>query len=150
MQTIVIRHKKENLAKCSLRGLEGRSDMLFFRYPFTELPPLKGYLMLVMEGAPELSEKDHDAGLLLLDSTWRYLPRMVDAVEKQELVEKRVLPGGFLTAYPRRQDDCVDPTRGLSTVEALYLAYRLMGRSTEGIFDHYHWGKKFLEINHLA
>ena len=61
--TILIRHKKENLKKCSLRGLETREDLLFFPYPIKDLIPLDGYLLLSMEGC-ELSEKDQDCGLL--------------------------------------------------------------------------------------
>ncbi len=150
MQTVVIRHKKENLAKCSLRGLEKREDFLFLTYPFKELPSLHGYVMLVMEGAEPLSEKDKEAGILLLDSTWRYLPKMVAAVERLGPIEKRVLPSVYRTAYPRRQEDCIDPERGLSSVEALYLAYRLTGRSTEGLLDQYHWKEQFLKLNDFS
>src|SRR5262245_10207038 len=101
--TVIIRHKKENLQKCSLHGLEGRPDLSFKTYPFATLPPLEGYIMLVMEGAEELSLQDKDRGILLLDSTWRYLPKMVKGVENHAKCEKRVLPGQYRTAYPRRQ-----------------------------------------------
>lgn len=147
MQTIIIRHRKENLKKCSLRGLEGRDDLLFLTYPFKDLPPLQNHLMLVMEGAPPLSMEDQDRDLLFLDSTWRYLPKMVKAVESAYPIEKRVLPGSYLTAYPRTQEDCIDPARGLSTVEALYIAYRILGRNTDGLLDHYHWRDSFIKGN---
>ena len=150
METLIIRHKKENLAKCSLRGLENREDLRFIRYPFASLPPLDRYLLLVMEDAPLLSMEDAEEGLLFLDSTWRYLPKMLAAVDAQGPVRKRVLPAGYRTAYPRRQEDCVDPARGLSTLEALYIAFRLTGRPTEGLLDHYHWKEKFLELNNFS
>ncbi|MFV0339363.1 MAG: hypothetical protein ACK5MA_01855 [Parachlamydiaceae bacterium] len=150
MQTIVIRHRKENLKKCSLRGLESREDMQFISYPFESLPPLNNYLMLVVEGAPPLTIADKDRELLFLDSTWRYLPKMVKAVEASYLVEKRVLPGSFLTAYPRAQEDCINPAKGLSTVEALYIAYRILGRDTKGLLDHYHWRDSFIKLNRFC
>lgn len=149
LPTIVIRHRKENLKKCSLRGLEGRSDMQFITYPFSALPPLDHYIMLVMEGAPLLSKEDADKGILLLDSTWAYLPKMADAVERTTIIEKRCLPGHFLTAYPRDSKGCVDPKRGLATIEALYCSYALMGKSTEGLLDNYYWQKAFIELNFL-
>lgn len=146
-KTLILRHKKENLKKCSLRGLEGRADCTFLKYPFENFPPLDDYVMLVMEGAPLLSKEDAHKGILLLDSTWRYLPKMVAAVGK---VDKRVLPGHFKTAYPRTQEDCVDPERGLSSIEALFITYTILGRPTEGLLDHYHWKDQFLITNQLT
>lgn len=147
LSAIIIRHRKENLKKCSLRSLESRKDMLFLTYPFTDLPSLDGFVMLVMEDAPLLSEKDQDKGILLLDSTWRYLPKMVEAVERCASVEKRCLPGHYLTAYPRDQKSCVDPGRGLASVEALYISYKLMGKDTSGLLDHYYWKDQFIQLN---
>jgi pre-rRNA-processing protein TSR3 len=147
-KTIILRHKKENLKKCSLRGLEGRGDCCFLKYPFAGLPPLDNYVMLVMEGAPLLTMEDSNKGIFLLDSTWRYLPKMMAAVEKAAFVEKRVLPGHYQTAYPRVQEDCLDPKRGLSTLEALYISYKILGRSLEGLLDHYHWKDQFLNSNY--
>lgn len=148
-KTLVIRHVRENLKKCSLKGLESREDMQFLSYPFTELPPLDNYVMLVMEGAPLLSREDQDKGILLLDSTWRYLPKMVKAVEAVTGtgLERRVLPGHFKTAYPRSQEDCIDPGRGLSSLEALFITYWILGRPTEGLLTNYYWKEIFLKIN---
>lgn len=146
-KTLILRHRKENLKKCSLRGLEVREDCCFLKYPCEKIPPLEEYLMLVMEGAPLLSKEDSNRGILLLDSTWRYLPKMMATVGA---VEKRILPGHFKTAYPRSQEDCVDPTRGLSSLEALFISYKILGRATEDLLDHYHWKDKFLYINNLT
>src|ERR1700722_16657725 len=110
--TIIFRHRRENLKKCSLRGLEGREDLLFFTYPSNQLPPVSNYILLTMDGPP-LSEKDGSSGLLLLDGTWRYAERMQRQLSSP-LIE-RSIPQGFQTAYPRRQDDCKDPTKGLAS-----------------------------------
>lgn len=100
--------------------------------------------------APPLSAADSDKGLLILDGTWRYAEKMHNWVERQVILEKRSLPGNFKTAYPRRQEDCADPERGLASVEAFYLAYIILGRSTEGILDHYYWKEDFLKLNNIA
>jgi pre-rRNA-processing protein TSR3 len=56
----------------------------------------------------------------------------------------RSLPADWKTAYPRRQTECPDPERGLSSVEALFLAHQILGRSTEGLLARYHWRDQFL------
>lgn len=147
--TYVVRHKRENKKKCSLRGLEKRSDMRFFNYPFPQLPTLDNWVLLVMDGAEELSLADENKSLLILDSSWRYLDRMQTFVEKKQKVEKRTLPSSWRTAYPRRQEDCPDPVRGLSSIEALFIAFRILGRETEGLLDYYHWKEDFFKINNL-
>lgn len=142
LPTIILRHRRENLKKCSLRGLETRKDMRFLTYPRDALPDLGGYVMLSMEG-PELSMADADSGIFLLDSTWRYAEVMAKTVPED--IPKRSLPKHFKTAYPRRQDDCSDPDRGLASIEALFIAYYLTGRDTTGLLDHYYWSKKFID-----
>jgi pre-rRNA-processing protein TSR3 len=146
--TIIYRHRKENLKKCSLRGLEKRSDFLFYTYPQARLPDLRGTILLSMEGEP-LSEQDKEAQLLLIDGTWNYAEVMHRQLEKQfpEGIVKRSLPGNWETAYPRKQTKCPDPERGLATIEALYAAYVAMGRPTDDLLDHYHWKELFLQKN---
>lgn len=145
--TIVYRHRRENLKKCSLRGLEKRKDFLFFSYPNQELPDLQGYILLDIEGAP-LTREDRERGLLVLDGTWRY----AETMKKQVLgrfgsLERRSIPSHYLTAYPRRQEDCMDPTRGLASVEALYIALRILERGIDGLLDGYYWKEPFLQVN---
>lgn len=144
--TFILRHQRENLKKCSLRGLEKRADCRFFTYPTSILPDTGGYLLLAMD-APPLQPSDSDKGLFLLDATWRYAERMLKFVESKVVIEKRSIPQGFRTAYPRRQDDCPNPEEGLASIEALYVAYLVMGRNPEGLLDAYHWKEQFLEKN---
>ena len=40
-----------------------------------------------------------------------------------------------------------DPENGLASVEALFLAYQMLGRPTEGLLDHYRWAEEFLRLN---
>lgn len=142
--TVVLRHRRENLKKCSLRGLESRPDFKFYTYPKDEVPPLENYIMLCLD-APPLTKEDAAHGLFILDSTWRYAETMMRQV-KGEII-KRSLPDSWRTAYPRRQEDCSDPERGLASVEAIYIAYQIMGRDTSGLLDNYHWRDLFLDKN---
>lgn len=144
--TLIVRHRRENLKKCSLRGLEERLDCAFFSYPHPRLPPLDGYLLLSVEGPP-LREEDCSCGLLLLDATWRYASVMAAQIPEVETLPHRSLPAHWRTAYPRRQGDCSDPARGLASVEALFIAYSILGRNTAGLLDRYHWKEHFLSLN---
>lgn len=145
--TIVIRHRKENLKKCSLRGLENRSDFQFFSYPLKTIPSFENYILLTIDAPEILSEADKRAGLLLLDGTWRYAQVMEKVIPDFSTLKKRRLPPNILTAYPRRQQDCPDPSFGLASVEALAVAYLLLGRKLDGLLDHYHWKDAFLAKN---
>lgn len=144
MTTAIIRHRRENLKKCSLTGLEKRDGLCFYTYPVDALPDFQGFLLLKI-GAPPLSKADAGRNLLLIDGTWR----LAQIIEKQipQLLEARSLPLGFLTAYPRKQTHCPDPASGLSSLEALYLAHRILGRSHSDLLDRYHWKSRFLEMN---
>ncbi len=140
--TIIVRHPKENPRKCSVLPLRGRGDLVFLNYPVSEQPLLTGYVRLAADG-PELSSEDADSGLLLLDGSWSWAEKMIRAFE---MVPPRSLHG-YHTAYPRVSKLGTDPHNGLATVEALFLAYHILGRSTEGLLDHYRWAEEFLRLN---
>lgn len=144
--TYILRHQRENLKKCSLRGLEKRRDFVFFIYPTSTLPDLSQHFLLAIE-APPLLPSDANKGIFLLDATWRYASKMLHFVESKVGVEKRSIPKGFRTAYPRRQDDCPDPQEGLASIEALYIAFVILGRDPSGLLDDYYWKSEFLEKN---
>lgn len=136
--TLILRHRKENLKKCSLRGLETRSDCRFFIYPKDTLPDLSNYLLL-KPNAPILTPADKNLGIFLIDGTWRYAATMFSQLPLPHSFVCRSLPN-IPTAYPRRQDE----PEGLASVEALYIAYLLLGRNPAGLLDHYHWKERFL------
>ena len=151
-KTIIIRHKKENLKKCSLKGLEKREDISFFTYPFSSNSKcfasldLSNHVLLEMN-SPELTKEDLNKGLLLIDSTWKYVDKILKILPLN--IEKRSLPQKYITAYPRKQTLCPDPMRGLASVEALYLAYLITKRDTLGLLNNYYWKDSFLKINFL-
>lgn len=147
LPTVIIRHRRENLKKCSLTGLEKREELLFFSYPGKWAYDFSSYIALTLDNqAPLLSAADSKCGLLLLDGTWR-LAEKIAKVLCLEHLPLRSLPSHFQTAYPRRQADCSDPLRGLASVEALYISHFLMGKNYLGLLDHYHWKEKFLQLN---
>jgi pre-rRNA-processing protein TSR3 len=140
--TIIVRHTRENPKKCSVLPLKGRADVQFYSYPLKELPDLTGYIRLAAEGPP-LSAADAAAGILLLDGSWR----AADAMTRRFAhIEPRSL-AGFHTAYPRVSRLGTDPANGLASIEALYIAHRILGRPTAGLLDHYHWAASFLALN---
>jgi pre-rRNA-processing protein TSR3 len=143
--TVIVRHPKENPRKCSILPLRGRPDLIFLTYPVREPPPLDGYVRLAAEG-PELSAADADKGLLLLDGSWRWAGSMSKAFLD---VPPRSLHG-WQTAYPRVSKRGTDPDNGLASVEALFAAYHILGRPTEGLLDHYRWAEEFLRLNGLG
>lgn len=142
--TLILRHTRENLKKCSLRGLESRPDFLFYTYPQDPLPPLQEYILLTVE-APILSEADRSKGLFFIDATWHLAGKMEKFVDRTQKLEKRSLPPYFRTAYPRKQTGCTDPERGLATLEAIYIAFLLTCRPCEGLLDNYYWKEPFLK-----
>ena len=152
LPTVILRHRKENLKKCTLRGLEDREDMYFYTYPQDELPCLDNFILLDVN-APLLSGNDCGRGLFLIDATWRYTKRIAEVLENQRFskplggVIRRSLPPFITTAYPRRQEDCPDPSRGLASIEALYTAYCILGRNPGDLLDGYCWKDRFLEKN---
>jgi pre-rRNA-processing protein TSR3 len=142
--TIIVRHTHENRKKCSVWPLRGREDLHFLSYPVRERPALEGYVRLAAEG-PELSSADAESGILLLDGSWRWAAAMTRDFED---VPPRSLHG-YKTAYPRVSKLGSDPDNGLASVEALFVAYHILGRSTEGLLDHYRWAEEFLRNNGL-
>jgi pre-rRNA-processing protein TSR3 len=139
---VIVRHAHENPRKCSILPLRGRPDVIFLNYPVANRPPLEGYVRLAAEG-PALSPADAAAGLLLLDGSWRWAGAMTRDFRD---VPARSLTG-YRTAYPRVSKQGTDPDNGLASVEALYVAYRLLGRPTAGLLDHYRWAEEFLRLN---
>lgn len=147
MTTAIIRHRRENLKKCSLRGLEGKDGLCFYSYPLDPLPDFAGFLLLKVD-APLLTEADAKRDLLLIDGTWR----LAQVIEKQlpQSLEARSLPSHYRTAYPRKQTHCPDPEAGLSSVEALYLSHLILGRPHADLLDLYYWKDRFLRLNELS
>jgi pre-rRNA-processing protein TSR3 len=141
-KTVLVIHPKEKRAKCSLEPLRGRPDLCFVDFSPQQSIELPGYVRLSVDGPP-LTEADAKCGILLIDGSWRHAERMH---EQFAAVPPRSL-AGFRTAYPRVSKLFDDPAGGLASVEALYVAYRILGRPTEGLLDAYFWREQFLSLN---
>ena len=141
MDVVIIRHPRERISKCSLRHLHGRPGFTFlkatqdFRFDATD------YLELAVDAAP-LSPVDCGRPLLLLDSTWRLLPELQAQIDG--VTTRRSIPAGISTAYPRVSRNFPDPPGGLASIEALYVALRILGFDDPSILDSYHWRSEFL------
>ena len=138
---VVIRHWKERLAKCSLRPLEGRAGITFLRARPGWTYDAAAHLVLAVD-APPLTRADRGLPLLLLDSTWRWLPQLARCLRGEPV--RRAIPAGIATAYPRRSRVFDDPAAGLASVEALYIALRVLGCDDPSLLDGYRWKDGFL------
>jgi pre-rRNA-processing protein TSR3 len=140
--TSVVVHPKENLRKCSLWPVRYRKDFVFVPYQRGMGLRLDGYVRLPVIGPP-LTPEDASCGLVVLDGSWRWVASMEADFRD---VPPRSLQG-FRTAYPRVSKLYQDPAEGLASVEAVYIAYRLLRRPTQGLLAHYRWAVEFLESN---
>jgi len=140
--TVFVIHPRERRSKCSVEPLRNRPGFHFHQFPRPIDVDLTGYVRLGI-GAPELTSGDADSGLLILDGTWRLAERMQPFYQH---VPARSLPF-TKTAYPRKSQLFDDPDQGLATIEALYVAYRILGRPLDGLLDHYYWREEFLRLN---
>ena len=137
----IVRHPDENLAKCSLEPLRHRAEFSFLQYSsFLEVEST-GAIVLSVE-APLISDEDVGRPLILLDGNWKHVPKLKSCLRGNPLY--RSLPP-VSTAYPRRNDGGLDPAGGLASVEALYLALKLMGHDDISLLSHYHWREQFLK-----
>ena len=140
--TLIVVHPKERRKKCSVEPLRGNNDFIFWKFPKQGDEPLDGYVRLAMDG-PLLSSADANAGLLVLDATWRY----AETMEKDYLhIPARSLPV-WETAYPRVSKSFEDPDTGLATIEAIFAAYHILNRDTTDLLDDYYWAEEFLRKN---
>jgi pre-rRNA-processing protein TSR3 len=139
--TTVIRHPKERIQKCSLRFLHDRAELTFLRSKPGFTFDATGFTLLAVDCAP-LSLADAGRPLLLLDSTWRWLPQLLACVRGEPV--HRSIPPGVRTAYPRASKLWDDPEQGLASVEALYVARRILGDDDPSLLEGYHWRQEFL------
>ncbi len=139
--TTVIRHRRERIAKCSLRWLHERTEMTFLRAAKGFTFDATGFTLLAVDSAP-LTAADAERPLLLLDSTWRWLPRLMECIIGNPVC--RSVPAHVQTVYPRVSRVFRDPQGGLASVEALYAARRILGDDDPSLLDGYHWKDQFL------
>jgi pre-rRNA-processing protein TSR3 len=57
---------------------------------------------------------------------------------------RRSIPSQIRTAYPRTSRVFEDPPQGLASIEAVYVARRILGDDDPSLLDGYHWKQAFL------
>lgn len=153
MQFEILVDRSEKVQKCTILPLEYRKDFRIVRFPRgVPLPPLDGDLLLHPDGealdtlAPKL-KVDHPVTMLSsIDCVWKRLPNILRWVGTP-LPRLAGIPKGFVTAYPRRNKENLDPEGGLATIEALFIAAAFLGTWDETLLAEYHWGAEFLALN---
>lgn len=143
---ILIRLKKESPKKCSLTPIRQRQD-LEFRWVHCSIGDAieVGEVTLLHPEGPPLTSADACRPLLLVDSSWRDLPRVLRTVSGT--LHRRSLPDSLQTAYPRKSNWFADPGNGLASIEALYAALVFLGHRDESLLDGFRWRNEFKRLN---
>jgi pre-rRNA-processing protein TSR3 len=141
--TIIVVHPKERRSKCTVEPLRSRDDFVFWTFPEPGDEPLDNFVRLGFGGPVLNAADDGHRGLLVLDGTWKLAGKMENVFND---IPIRSLPQTE-TAYPRKSKVFDDPHGGLATIEAIYIANRLLNRSTTGLLDEYYWRDEFLRLN---
>ncbi len=137
----IVRHPDENLAKCTLEPLRLRTELSFFQFSASLEIEASDSIVLSVD-APIISSADAGRPLILLDGNWKHVPKLKSCLRGTPIY--RSLPK-VPTAYPRRNDEGLDPAEGLASVEALYLALKLLGNDDLSLLSQYHWRDSFLK-----
>lgn len=144
LDVLILRDPRESAKKCSLIPLRGTAGIEFVSYDAERTIDATGRVLLDPAGE-EISASDAGKPLLVLDSSWRRLPKLRATVTGS--VEARRLPA-LETAYPRRSKNFEDPSEGLASVEALYAALRFLGHTDiDHLLADYRWRDEFLARN---
>ena len=148
VRTVIIRHPREYLPKCSLTPAEssGKFDgwLSFYLAKENFSMDVSGHIELAVD-APILSDDDAHRPLLLLDGNWRLVTKMRRCIEGPTI--RRSLPQHWTTAYPRKSADGSDPDNGLASIEALFAAQYELGFSMPELLEGYYWKEQFLAMN---
>jgi pre-rRNA-processing protein TSR3 len=143
MDILILRDPREATAKCSLTPLAGLPGVRIVPYRGRDRLAAGERTFLHPEGE-ELGPADRGRDLLLIDCAWRKVEKLRRAVDG--VLHLRRLPP-FVSAYPRRSKTFADPAQGLASVEALYLATRILGEPREDFLATYRWREAFLAVN---
>lgn len=143
---IIVDHG-ETANKCTIMPLQYRDDfqLLFGRVR----GPLTADILLHHEGIPlhELNQEMHAVKKIgVIDCVWRRLDPILEYLDRP-LPTFVSIPQGFETAYPRRSKKDFDPSGGLATIEAIFIAAAFLGHWDESLLREYFFAEEFLRIN---
>ncbi len=143
---LLVRLNKESPRKCSLTPLHDseRPGFQWHRVGLGDTVDV-GEVTLLHPDGDLLTGDDSQRPLLLVDSSWRDLPRVLRGLRGR--LHRRSLPPELRTAYPRKSSLFADPESGLASIEALHAALILLGRRDDSVLNGYHWREKWLDLN---
>jgi pre-rRNA-processing protein TSR3 len=139
----------ETSNKCTIAPLADRIDFSLFRVKGNNrLGPLRSPILLHHEGQclTQIRETETVTGIASVDCVWRRLDILIRRIEGPLPVLARI-PEGFETAYPRHNKNNDDPSGGLATIEAIFVASAILGNWDVSLLCQYYFGRKFVEIN---
>jgi pre-rRNA-processing protein TSR3 len=146
---IIVDHG-ESSNKCTILPLTYRPDFRILRG--SKAMGLDSEILLHPEGTP-LDQLTQLRGTVqtvaAIDCVWRRLDPILRRLRKP-LPQAVGIPDGFVTAYPRRSKMTVDPTGGLATIEALFIAAAFIGTWDESLLKEYFSADEFLTLNEGA
>ena len=143
MDVLIVHDPREPARKCSITPLRGMAGVRFESASAGRRVDAGRRIWLHPDGE-ELRPEDGGIGLLLIDCTWRRVPKLSKRIDGELL--RRRLPN-LVTAYPRRSKLTPDPEHGLASVEALYAAIALLYGPRPELLARYRWADEFLAAN---
>lgn len=155
MRFEILHDPSETPNKCTIAPLAGRKDFKIISTEGTgSLGPLSSLILLHHEGEclteirreHDLNLKSPDLSLAAVDCLWRRLEGILKRVQAP-LPRLARIPEGFVTAYPRVSKKTIDPSGGLATIEALFIASALLGNWDASLLSQYYFGRSFVELN---
>jgi pre-rRNA-processing protein TSR3 len=147
---IVVDHS-ETANKCTVLPLSYRKDFAIHRFHDNDPSlTLQSHILLHHNGEP-LDELDLSGvrQIAVIDSIWRRLPLIQNSIAAPLPILAKI-PFGFKTAYPRRskiENDLNDPSGGLATIEAIFIAAALVGRWDLSLLREYYFADQFIADN---
>ena len=152
LRFLILRDQRENRKKCTLTPLEGREGFTFVRLGPEESFVLDSGLLLDVEGAPLRSgdrELVREAPIVVVDASWARAAKTLSRLRMRcgSPIERRSIPPGIVTAYPRRSKVFQDPPAGLASIEAIYAASAILLEPRLDLLRDYRWAGEFLERN---
>lgn len=144
----IIRRADEPKKKCTAMLLADHPTVRLFHFPHLEGFDPEGKWVLAVDGEP-LDEAIRTAperprGIVVVDTLWVKAPRLLEQLPP---MPHRSLPAGWVTAYPRRSKLRDDPSGGLATNEAAYIARLLSGVDDRSVLDGYYFADRFFAEN---
>lgn len=146
---IMVDHS-ESSNKCTILPLAYRTDFTIIR-GWSE-QPLRSQILLHPNGPhpTEIRQALSAAtSIAAIDCIWRRLEPIMARLSPP-LPQLVKIPEEFVTAYPRKSQAGFDPSGGLATIEALFIAAAFTGRWDLSLLREYYFGEQFLTLNDAA